>query len=51
MEAKDDKKVSLASLRSLSGLSEASLEEEASSGAENHDEKKWRLSHLKVRTL
>lgn len=43
----DDKKVSLASLRSISGLTDTSLENEASSELENYDEKKWRLSHLK----
>uniref|UniRef100_V5G4W0 adenylate cyclase n=1 Tax=Anoplophora glabripennis TaxID=217634 RepID=V5G4W0_ANOGL len=47
MEGTDDKKVSAASLRSISGLTDTSFEDEASAELENYDEKKWRLSHLK----
>ncbi|KAJ8943943.1 hypothetical protein NQ314_009607 [Rhamnusium bicolor] len=43
----DVKKISSISLKSLSGLSEGSIDEESSPELENYDEKKWRLSHLK----
>ncbi|KAJ8924602.1 hypothetical protein NQ315_000752 [Exocentrus adspersus] len=47
MADEGDKKISLKSLRSLSGFSEASSEDDESTDLENHDERKWRLSHLK----